>query len=142
VKKLTTKIVEIWHKHFSDEERQYSEFESSDVEYFVGCMLYNHFKFSKALENLKTMDLSYDFLSECGDEYDEIKSLIAEINFEEESSSLAFLQEFIVDSKAKYKSDELYLLDRLDAHVQAMALRYKENVNAQRIDFQNPLLKK
>lgn len=49
--------LDIWHKHFEDEENQYTEFESSDIEYFVGCMLYNHFAFSKALENLKTMDL-------------------------------------------------------------------------------------
>ncbi len=66
MEKKIEKVLKIWHEYFADEDKQYSEFESSDIEYFVGCMLYNHFAFSKALENLKTMDLSYDFLSACG----------------------------------------------------------------------------
>jgi hypothetical protein len=104
-------------------------------------MLYNHFAFSKALENLKTMDLSYDFLSACGDEYDEIVSIIQSINFEDEKESLAFLQEYIRDAKTKYTKSELYLLDRLEYHVDAMARRYTKQVDVERIDFQNPLLR-
>lgn len=132
-------VLDIWHKYFEDEEKQYSEFESSDIEYFVGCMLYNHFAFSKALENLKTMDLSYDFLSACGDEYDEIKNIIESIKFEDELEKLSFLQEFISEAKSKYTKSELYLLDRLSYHVDAMALRYHEDVEVHHIDFQNPL---
>ena len=86
------KILDIWHKHFEDEANQYSEFEHSDIEYFIGCMLYNHFKFKKALATMKTMDLSYDFLSACGNEYDEIKSIINSIEFEDEIDKLQFLQ--------------------------------------------------
>jgi len=134
-------ILDIWHQHFAREENQYSEFEPSDVEYFVGCMLYNHFAFSKAHHNLKTMDLSYDFLSSCGDEYEEIKAMINKINFEHEEEALAFLQDYIGKAKAKYTKAELYLLDRLEYHVKAMAERYDKNVDVKRIDFENPLLK-
>jgi len=141
MKEKTEKILEIWHKHFSDEERQYSEFEPSDIEYFVGCMLYNHFAFSKALENLKTMDLSYDFLSECGEEYDEIQAIIASITFESEEESLAFLQEFIAESRAKYKPSELYLLNRLHNHVATLADIYHGVLDVNPVDFQNPLLR-
>ena len=136
------KVLDIWHQHFSDEAQQYSEFEPSDIEYFVGCMLYNHFAFSKAHHNLKTMDLSYDFLSACGDEYETIQDIINSINFESEEEALEFLQTFIEDSRSKYTKTELYLLDRLKYHVDAMAERYEKGVDVQRIDFTNPLLKK
>ncbi|WP_418641283.1 hypothetical protein [Sulfurimonas sp. ST-27] len=140
--KKIEKILDIWHKHFAKEANQYSEYEPSDIEYFVGCMLYNNFAFSKAHHNLKTMDLSYDFLSACGDEYEMIQKMIAEIKFEDETEALAFLQNYIEEAKAKYTKPELYLLDRLDYHVCAMAERYAKNVDVQKIDFQNPLLKK
>jgi len=135
-------ILDIWHKHFTDEANQYSEYEPSDIEYFVGCMLYNHFAFSKAHHNLKTMDLSYDFLSSCGDEYESIQKMIADITFEDETDALAFLQDYIQKSQAKYTKPERYLLDRLAYHVNAMAERYEKNVDVQKIDFENPLLKK
>lgn len=136
-------VLDIWHKHFAEEENQYTEYESSDIEYFVGCMLYNHFAFSKALENLKTMDLSYDFLSNCGDsEYDEVKARIDSITFENEHDALAFLQSYIDEARAKYTKSELYLLDRLKYHVDAMAVRYEKNVDVEHIDFSNPLLRK
>lgn len=136
------KVLEIWHKYFSDEDKQYSEYESSDIEYFVGCMLYNHFAFSKALDTMKTMDLSYDFLSACGDEYDEIKNIIENIELDDEAKKLEFLQNFIKEAKSKYTKSELYLLDRIDFHVSAMADRYNKSVDIQQIDFQNPLLRK
>lgn len=135
-------ILNIWHKHFEDEEKQYSEFESSDIEYFVGCMLYNHFAFSKALETMKTMDLSYDFLSSCGDEYEEIVSIIKSIEFDNELDKLEFLQNFIKESKSKYTNSELYLLNRLEYHISAMAQRYEGSVEVQHVDFENPLLRK
>lgn len=136
-------VLDIWHKHFEDEENQYTEFEDSDIEYFVGCMLYNHLAFSKALENLKTMDLSYDFLTHCGDsEYDEVKARIDSLVFENELEALAFLQNYIDEARAKYTKSELYLLDRLKYHVDAMAVRYEKNVDVEHIDFSNPLLRK
>jgi len=139
--KKIEKVLDIWHKHFENEIYQYSEFESSDIEYFVGCMLYNNFSFSKALDTLKTMDLSYDFLSACGDEYETIKETIASIKFEDEKEALNFLQNYIKEAKAKYKKPELYLLDRLQYHVNAMAQRYEKDVVVKKIDFENPLLK-
>ena len=142
MKEKTDKILEIWHEYFADEEKQYSEFESSDIEYFVGCLLYNHFAFSKALDTMKTIDVSYDFLSACGDEYDEIQNIIASIHFETEEQSLEFLQKFILEARLKYTQPELYLLNRLNYHVEAMADRYAKGVNAKPIDFQNPLLRK
>jgi hypothetical protein len=140
--KKIEKILEIWHVHFSDAEKQYSEFESSDIEYFVGCMLYNRFGFSKALENLKTMDLSYDFLSACGNEYDAIQEIMKSIVLEDEYQKLAFLQSYITEAKSKYTKSELYLLDRLEYHVNAMAVRYSQDVDVHKIDFENPLLRK
>lgn len=133
------KVLEIWHEYFADEEKQYSEFESSDIEYFVGCMLYNHFAFSKALENLKTMDLSYDFLSACGSEYDEIKAIIESLEFEDEEAKLVFLQNFIAESKLKYTAPELYLLNRMQYHVDSLAERYENGGDSVRVDFENPL---
>ena len=135
-------ILTTWHKHFEDEANQYSEFEPSDVEYFVGCMLYNHFAFSKAHHNLKTMDLSYDFLSSCGEYYEDFEKEIASINFENEEQALAFLQEYIQTSKTKYTKPELYLLERMEYHVKAMAERYNKDVEVKKVDFENPLLKK
>ena len=134
-------ILDTWHKHFNDEENQYSEFEPSDIEYFVGCMLYNHFAFSKSLENLKTIDLSYDFLSSCGDEYDDVVKTMAQITFEKEEESLKFLQSFIQESRAKYSKPELYLLNRLNYHVSSLAERYVEGGEVQKVDFSNPLLR-
>jgi len=141
MKEKTDKILEIWHQHFLDEEKQYSEFEPSDIEYFVGCMLYNHFAFSKSLENLKTMDLSYDFLSSCDEEYDEIHSIIKSIEFESEEESLKFLQSFIQESRAKYTPSELYLLNRLHNHVETLANIYSGSLDVSPVDFQNPLLR-
>ena len=139
MKQKIDKILTIWHEHFSKEENQYSEFEHSDIEYFVGCMLYNHFAFSKSLENLKTMDLSYDFLSSCGDEYDEIRAIIAQIKFENEEESLKFLQSYIEDSRAKYSGMELYLLNRLNNHIITLADIYSGAKDVSPVDFLNPL---
>ncbi|MDD2789545.1 MAG: hypothetical protein PHU40_02645 [Sulfurimonas sp.] len=136
-------LLELLHTHFLDEAKHYSEFENSDVEYFAGCMLYNHFAFSKALDNLKTMDLSYDFLSAFSDEeFAAIEEIVKSIAFDDELQKLAFLQDFIQEAKAKYTKSELYLLDRFDYHVNAMAQRYEKNAEVMHIDFQNPLLRK
>jgi len=140
-------ILKIWHEYFSNEEKQYTEFESSDIEYFVGCMLYNHFAFSKALNTIKTMDLSYDFLSACGDEYDEIKQMIEGIEFDDEIHKLEFLQNFIDESRGKYTQDELYLLDRLKLHIDNLERIYNKEITPQKVEFvkktkpANPLLR-
>ncbi len=136
------KALDIWHTHFSDEKNHYSEFESSDIEYFIGCMLYNRFAFSKALDTMKTMDLSYDFLSSCGDEeYKKVQEIIEGIELDTEDQKLKFLQKYIQEAKSKYTQDELYLLNRLEYHIEAMAQRYEKNVDAVKIDFENPLFR-
>ena len=131
----------MWHEHFANVEHQYSEFEKSDIEYFVGCLLYNHFKFSKALDTMKTMDLSYDFISECGNEYDEILEIIKGINFDDELESLEVLQNFISQSIEKYSADEAYLLNRMQNHVDAMAERYNTGKDSQGVVFETPKAK-
>jgi len=131
-------ILEIWHKHFEDEENHYSEFEPSDIDYFVGCMLYNHFAFSKALDTMKTMDLSYDFLSSCGDEYDEIKAKIESIKLEDEIEKLQFILDYIKEVKPKYTHAELYLINRFEYHINEMAIRYEYNLQTDKVEFTKP----
>ena len=132
-------VLNMWHEHFENEEHQYSEFEKSDIEYFVACLLYNHFAFTKALDTMKTIDLSYDFISECGNEYDEILMIIKSVNYEDELEALEVLQNFLSESKKKYTADESYLLNRLQYHVNAMADRYNQDVDATPVEFKNPL---
>ena len=138
MKQKTKQILEIWHKHFEDEEKQYSEFESSDIEYFVACMLYNHFAFSKALATMKTMDLSYDFISSCDEEYDEIQAIVKSIEFADEIEKLVFLQNFIKESQEKYTRDECYLLDRIAYHIDSLSEQYNSGEIAKRVDFIKP----
>jgi len=52
------------------------------------------------------------------------------------------LQEYIANAKEKYTKPECYLLDRMEYHVDAMAIRYEKGVDVAKIDFVNPLLKK
>jgi len=138
---MNKKIDEIlitWHKHFEVEDNQYSEFEPSDIEYFVGCMLYNHFSFKSALDTMKTMDLSYDFLESCGDEYEDIKAKIESIDLKNDEDKLKFLQEFIIESKAKYTQNELYLLNRLANHIAGVQERTFSDVKVEKVAFKKP----
>jgi len=128
--------VGMWHEHFKNAQHQYSEFEKSDIEYFVGCLLYNNFAFSKALDTMKTMDLSYDFISECGNEYDDVLEIVNSVSFDNELESLEFLQDFITESKSKYSVDESYLLTRLQNHINAMAERYNNGKETQEVVFE------
>ncbi len=136
--KKTDKILEIWHKHFEDEDKQYGEFESSDIDYFVGCLLYNHFSFIKALDTMKTIDLSYDFLESCDEEYDEIMAIIKTIDIVDEKQKIEFLQEFIAEAMKKYSDDELYLLNRLEKHLEGVATRFESDEELNKIIFEAP----
>jgi len=135
------KVLDIWHTTFKDEAKQYSEFESSDVEYFVACMLYNYFNFEHALNTMKTIDLSYDFLLCVEENYDEVKALIESIKLENEQDKLSFLIEFLDDAKKKYTQDELYLINRLVYHVDGIKQRYNGVIQADNIDFKVPVSK-
>lgn len=130
------KALDIWHKRFEDEELHYSEYEASDIEYFLGCMLYNHFAFSKAVPTMKTIDLSYDFLCSCGDEaYKEVERIISEISFEKEEDAVAFLLSYITEAQKRYTPSELYLLNRLYKHVSLLQKRYEKGVEPTTVDF-------
>lgn len=136
------KALNIFHTRYENEENQYGEFEASDIDYFIGCMLYNHFAFSKAVPTMKTIDLSYDFLSTCGDaEYEEVKALIEAISFENEIEAVDFLLEFIQEVSKKYTRFELYLLDRLLKHIELLKERYIQDVTPESVDFQRLKLK-
>ena len=131
-------ILNTWHKHYEDKELQYSEFEDSDIEYFVGCMLYNTFSFSKALDTLKTIDPSYDFLTTCGEYYEPFLETMKNLEFENEMQKVKFLQDYIKEAKSKYNEDELYLLNRLQTHVDSLAYRYEHNLEPQKVVFKMP----
>jgi hypothetical protein len=132
------KILEIWHKHFSDENNQYSGFEDSDIEYFVSSLLYNHFAFSKALETMKRIDLSYDFISACADEYDEILAIIKTIEIDDEAKKIEFLQDFLQEAKNRYSEDECYLLNRMSYHVDGIEQRFNDDEKIQKVEFSKP----
>ncbi|MBL0708770.1 MAG: hypothetical protein JJW00_06985 [Sulfurimonas sp.] len=136
--KKIDKILEIWHKRFSDEKHQYTEYESSDIEYFISCLLYNHFNLLNALDTMKTIDLSYDFIRECGDEYDEVISTIKTIEFDDEMQKLDFLLEFLLQSQKKYNDDENYLLKRMNYHVDGIKERYINKTELQKVVFEKP----
>ena len=87
---------------------------------------------------MKTMDLSYDFLTNCDDEYNEIKKTIQSISFKDETQALEFLQNFISESMKKYSQDELYLLNRLQNHLDALAQRYETGEDAKTVVFDAP----
>ena len=133
--KKIEKILEIWHEHFSDKNRQYSEFEESDIEYFVGCMLYNHFAFSKAIDSVKTIDLSYDFLRECTGEYEIIEDIVSSIDFDDEIKKLEFLKKYISFAKSKYDFAGQYLLNRLENQANILTKMYLGNVDVKKVDF-------
>ena len=87
---------------------------------------------------MKTIDLSYDFLESCGDEYDEIMVMIKSMKFDDEKLKIEFLQNFIADAKKNYSDDELYLLNRLQKHVDGIAHRYDNDEDAKTIVFEAP----
>ena len=142
------KVLDIWHQFFKDEDKQYSEFEPSDIEYFVGCMLYNHFEFKNALDTMKTIDISYDFLLAVEDNYDEIKNIIYKIELNDELEKIEFLMSFLDEAKSKYSQDELYLINRLSYHTDGVKQRYNGDIKVSSPDFvapkpksRNPLLR-
>jgi hypothetical protein len=132
-------ILAIWHEHFKDANNQYSEFEDSDIEYFVGCMLYNHFSFEYALDTMKTIDLSYDFLTNCGDEeYKKVLGIIDSIKLEDEEQKIDYLQNYLEFAMKRYSGDELYLIGRLKYHVDSLQERFQTQQKAQKVVFEKP----
>lgn len=125
------------HACFEDEANDYSEREDSDVEYFVGVIMYNLFGFSKALSTMKTMDVGSDFAKAAGKTYIEVCELIDSIKSDDELELLALLQNHIKRSLEKYGSDPMscYLLKRLENHISNLAAIYAGEVKVEEIDF-------
>lgn len=115
---------ELLHKWFENEEHQYSEYEPSDVEYFVAVFLYNQFKFEKAVKTMQTMDVGSDFLDACGTQYNEMIALVNSVKFDNDEEAVVFLLDFIHQSQAKYTKAENYLLDRIEKHIILLQERY------------------
>ncbi len=132
------KACAVWHTWFEDEANDYSEREDSDVEYFIGVLMYNHFAFSKAIPTMKTMDLGADFIQATDASYAEVNSLIGSIKSKDELVLLALLQGHIQRSLEKYSSDPsaCYLLNRLNNHIKSLAGIYAGEITVKNVDFE------
>jgi len=130
---------QIWHAWFDDsEEHDYSEKEPSDIEYFIGCMLYNQFAFEKAISTMKTMDIGLDFLDATGNSYAEVKALLTQIDAKDDLEKLALLQDHITKSIKRYEGDRmaLYLINRLAGHINTLEAIYRGKVDRRDVDFE------
>jgi len=135
--KLIEKACDIWHEWFKDEEHDYSERDDSDVEYFIGVMLYNQFAFEKALSTMKTMDIAVDFLQACEGSYDEVRDLLSRLKVKDDAEALALLQQHIRNAIDKYRvGGDLYLLNRLAGHINTLDGIYKNEIKADEVDFE------
>ena len=147
--KLIENACTLFHEWFKDESHDYSEREDSDVEYFVGCMLYNRFAFSKAISTMQTMDVGIDFIMAAEEQYELAAKELELIETDDELVKLALLQEHIQASLDKYSSDRMacYLLLRLKNHIDSLAAIYNSEIDANDVDFermskqQNPIYK-
>lgn len=130
---------QIWHAWFDDsEEHDYSEKEPSDIEYFIGCMLYNQFAFEKAISTMKTMDIGLDFLDATGSSYGEVKALLTQIETEDDLQKIELLQEHIHKAIKRYEGDRmaLYLINRLAGHINTLEAIYRGKVDRRDVDFE------
>lgn len=137
------KACDIWHAWFKDEANDYSGREDSDVEYFVGVLMYNHYAFSKALSTMKTMDLGTDFIQAADSSYAEVNSLISSTRSDDELELLGLLQWHIKRSLEKYSSDPMscYLLNRLRGHIDTLAAIYAGKVDVRNVDFEKAAMR-
>jgi len=130
---------EIWHKWFDDNDaHDYSEKEPSDIEYFIGCLLYNQFAFEKAISTMKTMDVGLDFLDATGNSYGEVSALLKAIETENELEKIDLLQEHIQHAMKRYEGDRmaLYLVNRLAGHINTLESIYRGKVDRRDVDFE------
>jgi len=148
--KLIEEACEIWHKWFDDNDaHDYSEKEPSDVEYFLGCFLYNHFAFERAISTMKTMDIGLDFLDATGNSYGEVKALVVQLDVKDDLEAIDLLQNHITKAMKRYEGDRmaLYLVNRLAGHINTLESIYRGKVDRRDVDFerlsnkQNPIYK-
>ncbi len=143
MKKTNEQLIEeacsIWHDWFDDnDDNDYSEKEPSDVEYFMGCMLYNLFAFEKAISTMKTMDIGLDFLDATGNSYGEVKALLMQIETKDDLEKIALLQNHIAKAMKLYEGDRmaLYLVNRLAGHINTLEAIYRGKVDRRDVDFE------
>ena len=137
--KLIEQACDVWHKWFDDsDEHDYSEKEPSDIEYFMGCMLYNQFAFEKAISTMQKMDIGLDFLDATGDSYGEVKNLLTQIEVENDLEAVDLLQQHIARSMALYGEDRmaLYLINRLAGHINTLEKIYRGKIDRRDVDFE------
>ena len=136
---LIEQACQVWHEWFDDnDEHDYSEKEPSDIEYFIGCMLYNMFAFEKAISTMKTMDIGLDFLDATGSSYAQVKALLTEIETEDDFEKIDLLQKHIAKSIKRYEGDRmaLYLINRLAGHINTLEAIYRGKVDRREVDFE------
>lgn len=137
--KLIEEACAFWHAWFDDnEEHDYSEKEPSDIEYFIGCMLYNQFAFEKAINTMKEMDIGQDFLDAADASYGEVKALLTKIEVKDDLEAIALLQQHIKKATALYEGDRmaLYLVNRLAGHINTLENIYRGKVDRRDVDFE------
>ncbi len=137
--KLIEQACAVWHAWFDEsDEHDYSEKEPSDIEYFIGCMLYNQFAFEKAISTMKTMDIGVDFLDASGKSYAEVKSLLGQIEVENDIEAVELIQQHIKKAMALYDGDRmaLYLINRLAGHINTLEKIYRGKVDRRDVDFE------
>lgn len=137
--RLIEEACAIWHAWFDDNDaHDYSEKEPSDIEYFIGCMLYNQFAFEKAISTMQTMDIGMDFLDATGASYTEVKGLLTQIKVENDLEAVDLLQQHIAKAMALYDGDRmaLYLINRLAGHINTLEKIYRGKVDRRDVDFE------
>ncbi len=137
--KLIEEACDVWHKWFDDnDEHDYSEKEPSDIEYFIGCMLYNQFAFEKAISTMQTMDVGLDFLEASGSSYKEVSDLLKQIEVSDDLEAVDLLQEHIAKATKRYESDRmaLYLVNRLEGHINTLEKIYRGKIDRRDVDFE------
>jgi len=143
-KEKIQKACALFHTCFEDEANDYSEREDSDVEYFVGVIMYNLFGFSKAIPTMKTMDVGADFIQASNKTYVEVLELIDTIKSDDELELLTLLQNHIDNSIEKYNHDSMdcYLLNRLKNHIKTLEGIYAGTIKVDNVNFKNEAQKK
>ncbi|MGB6019651.1 MAG: hypothetical protein WBF77_08640 [Sulfurimonadaceae bacterium] len=136
--KLIEKACAVWHAWFDDDAHDYSEKEPSDIEYFIGCMLYNQFAFEKAISTMKTMDIGMDFLVACEESYDEVHNLLMQIEVKDDLEAVMLLQDHIAKAVKRYDGDRmaLYLVNRLAGHINTLERIYRGKIDRRDVDFE------
>ncbi len=132
----TTKASALLHEWFNDEDHYYSEYEPSDIEYFIAVMLYNQFQFKLAVKTMLVMDIGSDFIEACEEKIYETRELLSSIKFDTDEEAVEMLLEYIHAAQAHYPKSECYLLDRIENHILLLKDRYKTQSMPEEVVFE------